>query len=174
MASTGQLYDGKSHAYWTDAEGTILLEHFGTLDLPATTPNETNEHPSDVANRKEITVKTGFENPTISILANTDLYFRMLKCKTKGTLGTLSYLLGGNATDGKQSDGGFLSMIFTAKVANVNGPSGDVEGSYESFDTEFGIIGLIGTGGAMGTLTYDTDIVNPAAPTGSLSTGTGA
>lgn len=173
MASTGQLLDGKVHAYWKDAEGEILLEHFGTLELPATTPNEVNDHQSDVADRKEMTVKTGYENATVDVIFNSTMYFRMLKCKKAATLGTLSYLAGGAATDGKQQDGGYVGLNFSAQVASVNGGSADVDDVFESFPVEFAIKGLIGTAGAAGTQVYDPDIVNPPAPTGTISTGTG-
>ena len=45
MASTGQLLDGKFHLY-LDAEGVDgeLIEHFGTIELPQTSPNELTEH----------------------------------------------------------------------------------------------------------------------------------
>lgn len=172
MASTGQLLDGKIHAYWTDANSTgYLLEHFGTLDLPNTTPNEINEHQSDVANRKEMTVKGGYDDATISVLFNSTNYFKMLAAKKSGGLGTLTYLCGGAATGGLQQDGGNVALQYSAQVSAVNGGSADVDDMIESFDVTFAIKGLLGTAGSDGTQVYDADITNPAAPTVSAVTG---
>ena len=175
MASTGQWLDGKFHLY-LDAEGIsgALIEHFGTLELPQTSPNELTEHQSDVANRKDVVSKDGYENNTVDVIAKASEYFRFRSLKKKEALCTCTYLCGGRSSDGKQQDGGFVVEKYLSKIVSVNGLSGDVADQSESFQVEFANLALLGTNGADGTATYDLDIPNPAKPTAAaISTGTG-
>ncbi len=174
MASTSQLLDGKFHLFLDAPNITgALIEHFGTLELPQTTPNEVTEHQSDVANRKDVVSKDGYENNTVDVIAKASEYFRFRALKKSEALCTTTYLCGGRGTDGKQQDGGFIVEQYLSKVVSVNGLSGDVSDQSESFQVEFANLALLGTNGADGTATYDLDIINPTKPAVSTGTGTG-
>jgi len=143
MASTGMALSGKFHVSWNGTE----IERVGDAELPATLENEVVELVSDKATRKEVVPKTGYDDTTVTFLFNPTKYEDLISAKESGSLGTLSYSC-------SATDGGAFTATYDAKVINVGGPSGDVEGVMESFEATFGIINRTTASGSLGTQSY--------------------
>ncbi len=143
MASTGMALSGKFHVSWNNT----AYERVGECNLPDTMENEVVELISDKASRKEIVAKGGYQDSTVSFLFNPATYDQMVSDKEAGTVAGLKY-------ECTASDGGAYSATFDAKIVNVGGPSGDVEGVMESFETTFAIISKTTASGSLGTQAY--------------------
>ena len=143
MASTGMALNGKFHVSWNGTE----IERVGDAELPSTLENEVVELPSDKATRKEIVPKTGYDDTTVTFLFDPTNYETLITAKEAGTIGTLSYAC-------TATDGGSFAASYDAKIISVGGPSGDVEGVMESFETTFGIINRTTASGSLGTQAY--------------------
>ncbi len=150
MASTGMALSGKFHVTWesTGGTGAIDIERTGETQLPDTLENETTELVSNMATRKDIVEKAGYQDPTVTCFFRPENYERLLADKVAGSLGTLVYSC-------SAADGGSYSATYNAKVISVNGASGDVEGLMESFDVTFGIIARATAAGSLGTQAYE-------------------
>lgn len=149
MASTGSALSGKFHVSWAagGAEASII-EHVGDAELPSTIENEVTELVSDLATRKEIVQKGGYDDTTVTAFFNPATYEQFITAKTDGTIGTLSY-------ECEAADGGKYNASYTAQVVSVGGPSGDVEGVMESFEITFGIKSRVTSSGSLGTQVYE-------------------
>ena len=153
MASTGMALSGKFLVKWnstgTDGvSGEVNLERIGECQLPDTIDNETMELVSNMATRKDIANKAGYQDPTVSCFFFPQNYVRLLADKENGSLGTLTY-------ECTAADGGSCTAVYNAKVIGVAGASGDVEGFMESFDATFGIIAKSSFSGSLGTQAFD-------------------
>ena len=153
MASTGMALSGKFHVKWnstgTDGvSGEVDIERTGECQLPDTIDNEESELVTNMATRKDIANKSGYQNPTVTCFFRPENYVRLLADKKNGSLGTLTY-------ECSAADGGACTAVYNAKVISVAGASGDVEGFMESFDATFGIIAMDSFAGSLGTQAYD-------------------
>lgn len=149
MASTGSPLSGKFTVKWTGGTDSELnIERTGETQLPDTLENETVELVTNFGTKKDVVEKSNFQDSTVTCFFDPTTYELLLKHKQAGAQGTLTY----HAT---AKDGGFYDVSYTAKILSVGGPSGDVEGNIESFDTTFGIVARIGASGSMGTNVFD-------------------
>jgi hypothetical protein len=144
MASTGMALSGKFHVSWNGTE----FERVGDCNLPDTLENEVVELISDKASRKEIVAKTGYADSTVTFLFNPLTYEAMVADKESGTCCNLVYSC-------TATDGGAYTATFSAKIVNVGGASGDVEGVMESFETTFAIVSRSSASGSLGTQAYN-------------------
>lgn len=149
MSSTGMALSGKFHVTWSSTTSTGLdIERVGETQLPDTLENEVNELVSNMATRRDIIEKTGWQDPTVTCFFNPDTWEKLLTDKQAGNLGTLTYTC-------SAADGGNYTATYDAKIISVSGASGDVEGNMESFDVQFGIIARTTASGALGTQAYE-------------------
>ena len=150
MSSTGMALSGKFHVTWYSTSQTagIDIERVGETQLPDTLENETTELVSNMATRKDIVEKAGYQDPTVTCFFRPENYEALLADKVAGSLGTVVYSC-------SAADGGAYSATYNAKVISVNGASGDVEGLMESFDVTFGIVARTTASGSLGTQVYE-------------------
>ena len=144
MASTGMALKGD---FGVTVNGTDI-ERVGSSGLPSTNDNESVELVSNRATRKEIVMKGGFQDVTLTCFFNPDNYQALKTIKNNNSVCTVSYSCAA-------ADGGSYIETYLAQVINVAGAEGDVSGLIESFDVTFGIKSLVTASGSLGTLVYN-------------------